>query len=73
MSESEQEGIFFCFEVSKVHSSYQTVDLNDFVPIEVNVQAHYDRSELSKKFEDIEDYFILLSDKKFTLSIQIIS
>lgn len=73
MSESEQEGIFFCFEVSKVHSSYQTVDLNDFVPIEVNVQVHYDRSELSKKFEDIEDYFILLSDKKFTLSIQIIS
>ena len=73
MSESEQEGIFFCFDVSKTHSSYQTVDLNDFVPIEVNVQVHYDRSELSKKFEDIEDYFILLSDKKFTLFIQIIS
>ena len=73
MSESEQEGIFFCFDISKTHSSYQTVDFNDNAPTEVSVQEHYDSLQLSKKYEDIEDYFILLSDKKFTLSIQIIS
>ena len=66
MSESESEGKLDSIDLLITRWSYKTVDFQDDIPAEVSVPEHYSRQELQDKFVDIEDFFILLSDKKFT-------